>query len=272
MMPARKRGYASVRETDKPFTPIAEKGASRLSARQNAMYVDIAILDDDQEDAFQIQNMIFNTQGNWRVDQYTEGQKLIEAVEGGKRYDLLILDIYLESESGIDVAKKLRSIIPDTPVVFITISRDHAVEAYSMEALHYIVKPVRQQDVVEIFRRLNHKPEPRHILAIQIDRTLTILYQDEIIRVESHGHSTTISCINDTAYSIWKPYHEIDELLDDTFIRVKKGVTLNMRYISRMTNRDCTTRDGLSYLLSRDRAKDIRERYFSFIEAELKKK
>ena len=236
------------------------------------MYINIAILDDDQKDAFCVQKMIFNMQGNWHVDQYTEGQKLIDAVESGKSYDLLLLDIYLKSESGIEIAKKLRSMIPKTPVVFITNSQEHAVEAYSMDALHYIVKPVRQDDMIEIIRRLNHKPEPRRILAIQIDRTLTVLYQDEIIRVESCGHSTTISCINDTAYSIWKPYREIDALLDDTFIRVKKGVTLNMRYISRMTNRDCTTRDGFSYLLSRERIKEIREQYFSFVEAELKKK
>ncbi len=236
------------------------------------MYADIAILDDNQEDLSQIQNLIFNTRGNWHVDQYTEGQKLIEAVKGGKNYDLLLLDIYLKSESGIDVAKKLRSMITDTPVVFITISQDHAVEAYSMDALHYIVKPVRQEDMNEVFRRLNSKPEPRHILALQIDRTLTIIYQDEIIRVESHGHSTAIACTNGTAYSIWKPYGEIDGLLDDTFIRIKKGLTLNMHYISRMTNRDCTTRDGFSYLLSRERAREIRERYYSFVEAELKKK
>ena len=236
------------------------------------MYADIAILDDDQEDVFNIQDLIFNTRGNWHVDQYTEGQKLIEAVEGGKNYDLLLLDIYLKAESGIEIAKKLRSMIPNVPVVFITISQDHAVEAYSMDALHYIVKPVRQEDMNEVFRRLNSKPEPRHILALQIDRALTVIYQDEIIRVESHGHSTTISCTNGTAYSIWKPYGEIDGLLDDTFIRIKKGLTLNMRYISRMTNRDCTTRDGFSYLLSRERAREIRERYFSFVEAELKKK
>ena len=236
------------------------------------MYADIAILDDNQEDSLLIQDMIFNIQGNWHVDQYTEGKKLIEAVESGKNYDLLLLDIYLKSENGIEVAKELQRMIPDTPVVFITISREHAVEAYSMEALHYIVKPIRQEDLVEVFRRLNHKPEPRHVLAIQIDRSLTILFQDEIIRVESHGHSTAISCINDTAYSIWKPYREIDGLLDDTFIRVKKGVTLNMRYISRMTNRDCTTRDGKTYLLRREQTKEIRERYFSFVEAELKNK
>ncbi|MBQ6676713.1 MAG: response regulator transcription factor [Clostridia bacterium] len=235
------------------------------------MYTNIAVLDDNPDDIIRTEDMIFNMQGNWHVDQYTEGQKLIDEVKSGKSYDLLILDIYLKSESGIEVAKELRKTIPKTPIVFITVSREHAVEAYSMEALHYIVKPVRQEDIVEVFRRLSRKPEPRHILAIQFDRTLAVLFQDEIIRVESHGHSTAISCINDTAYSVWKPYREIDGLLDDTFIRVKKGVTLNMRFIARMTTRDCTTRDGKTYLLRRDRAKEIRERYFTFLESELKK-
>ena len=236
------------------------------------MYTDIAILDDNQDDAFQIQDMIFSIQGNWRIDHYSEGHKLIEAVKSGRHYDLLLLDIYLEMESGMDVAKELQKMIPNAPIVFITVSREHAVDAYSMEALHYVVKPVRQEDIVEILRRLNHRPEPRHILAIQIERSLTVLFQDEIMRVESHGHSTTIFCINDTTYSIWKPHREIDGLLDETFIRVKKGVTLNMRYISHMTNRDCTTRDGKTYLLRREQAREIRERYFSFVEAELKKK
>ena len=235
------------------------------------MFIEIAILDDDQEDVLGIQKMIFNIQGNWHVDQYSEGQKLIEAVENGKSYDLLLVDIYLKSENGVEVAKKLQSMIPQAPIVFITNSREHAVEAYSMDALHYIVKPVRQEDIIEIFRRLDKKSEPRHILALQIDRTMTILFQDEIIRVESHGHSTVITCVNDAAYSIWKPYREIDELLDETFMRIKKGVTLNMRWIARMTNRDCTTRDGKTYLLRREQAKEIRERYHSFLEAELKK-
>ena len=235
------------------------------------MYINIAILDDDREDACSIQKLIFNTQGNWHVDRYAEGQKLVEAIESGKRYDLLLLDIYLESENGVEIAKQLKSMVPQIPIVFITNSREHAVEAYSMDALHYIVKPVGQEDIIEVFRRLNNKSEPRHILAIQIDRTLTVLYQDEIIRIESHGHNTVITCIHDTTYSIWKPYREVNELLDETFIQIKKGVTLNMRWISRMTNRDCTTRDGRTYLLRRDQAKDIRERYHSFLETELKK-
>lgn len=235
------------------------------------MYINIAILDDDQQDMLQIQELIFNIQGNWHVDQFSEGRKLLEAVENGRSYDLLLVDIYLKAENGVEIAKKLQSMLPHAPVVFITNSREHAVEAYSMDALHYIVKPVRQEDIIEVFRRLDKQSEPRHILAIQVDRTLTVLFQDEIIRVESHGHSTVITCLNDTAYSIWKPYRDIDALLDESFVRIKKGVTLNMRWIARMTNRDCTARDGKTYLLRREQAKEIRERYHSFLENELKK-
>ena len=116
----------------------------------------------------------------------------------------------------------------------------------------------------DVYRFLNET-------SLTIDRSMKDLFQDEFFRVESHGHSTSISCINDTAYSIWKPYREIKALLDDTFISIKKGVTLNMRYISRMTNQDCTTRDGRTYLLRREQAKEIRERGFFFVESELKR-
>ena len=205
------------------------------------MYSDIAILDDNLEDIYRIQDMIFAIQGNWHIDQYMEGRKLLEAIENGKKYDLLLCDIDLKGENGVEIAKQLRNLIPQAPVVFVTNSQEYAVEAYSMEALHYIIKPVRQEDITEVFRRMNHRPEPRHILAIRVDYTLNVLFQDEIIRVESHGHNTVITCINDTTYSIWKPFREIDEMLDDTFVRVKQGVTLNMRWIARMTYRDCTT-------------------------------
>ena len=42
-----------------------------------------------------------------------------------------------------------------------------------------------------------------------------------------------------------------------------------MRWIARMTYRDCTTKDGMTYLLRRDRAKEIRERYYSYLREKL---
>ena len=232
----------------------------------------IAICDDERDEVHNLQNMIFNIQGDYRVDCFQDGKDLLQAVQSGKTYDLLFCDIYMKEENGIDVARKLLALSPQTAVVFFTSSREHAVDAYSVEALHYLMKPVRQEDVIEVFRRFGNKKEPRHTLTLRIDRTINVLYQDEIIRIESHGHSTVIICANTTVYSIRKPFYEISEMMDETFILVKKGVMINMRFISQMTFRDCTTRDGFVFLLRRDQAKEIREKYFAFVTKELEKR
>ncbi len=229
----------------------------------------IAIMDDDREDSRKLLDMIFNIQGDYRVDQYPDGRALLDAVQRGESYELVFCDIYMEAKNGMEVARQLRQLAPNTRIAFTTVSRDHAVDAYSIDAVHYLVKPIRQEDLTEVFRRLKRKTEQRKTLTIRIDHAVNVLYQDEIIRVESHGHNTVITCADDSAYSIRKPFYEIDALLDESFIQVKKGVTLNMRHIVRMTFRDCTTKEGTSYLLRRDRAKEIRERYYEFVKNEL---
>ena len=44
--------------------------------------------------------------------------------------------------SGIRAAEQLAGLCPETAVVFITTSQEHAVDAFTLEALHYLVKPV----------------------------------------------------------------------------------------------------------------------------------
>ncbi len=229
----------------------------------------IAVLDDDLDEVLKLQEMIFHISGNYRVDRFTEGKDLLKEVENGAVYDLLLCDVYMKGENGIEIAKQMKALCPQTPVAFITSSREHAVDAFSVDAVHYLVKPVTQEDVVEVFRRLQNKTEPRHTLTVRIDRVVNVLYQDEIIRVEGHGHNTEIICSDNTVYSIRKPFREMNELLDETFIQIKKGVTLNMRHISRMTYKDCTSRDGKTYLLRRDQAKEIRTKFYDFVKNEL---
>ena len=216
----------------------------------------IAICDDEREEILKIRNLIFNIQDNYRVDPFLNGQSLLEAVEEGNVYDLLFCDVYLQQENGIEIVRRLLRISPQTAVVFFTTSQEHAIEAFSVESLHYLVKPVSQEDIIEVFRRFGNRKKPRHTLTLRIDRMVNVLYQDEIMRV----------------YSIRRPWQEISGMLDDSFVQIKKGVTLNMHYISRMTFRECTTRDGLTFLLRRDQAKDIREKYFAFVKNEMEKR
>lgn len=229
----------------------------------------IAICDDDRNEIIKIQRAIAVIQGNYQVDVYQSGRALLAAVREGAKYDIALCDIYMNGENGMDTAKDLQALSPETAIVFITTSTEHAVEAFSIQALHYLVKPVGLEDVVEVFRRFSVKKEPRRTLTLRIDRTVTVLFQDEIVRVEGQRHRTLILSADDSAFSIWKPYGEISALLDDSFLRIKKGVSVNMRYISQMSAQKCVMKDGCTFLLSRNTAKENRERYYRYLENNL---
>lgn len=229
----------------------------------------IAICDDDRDEIAKIQHVIAEIQGNYQVDTYLAGKTMLEAAGQGEKYDIAFCDIYMKNENGMNTAKEMQTVSPDTAIVFITSSTEHAVEAFSMQALHYLVKPVSREDVVEVFRRLGIKREPRHTLTLRIERNITTLFQDEIIRVEGQRHRTLIISGENTFFSIWKPYGQICSLLDDSFLHIKKGVSVNMRFIRQMTAQKCVMKDGCTFLLSRNTARENYERYYRFLEEHL---
>ncbi|MBR4341523.1 MAG: response regulator transcription factor [Lachnospiraceae bacterium] len=231
----------------------------------------IAVCDDEREELGKFENIIAEIHGNYQVDNFLSAGDLLRAVNGGIKYELIFLDIYLKDRNGIDLAKEIQAVSPDTSIVFTTVSTEHAVEAFSVRALHYLVKPLSLESVTEVFSRLGTKKELRHTLTLCIERNMTVLFQDEIISVIAHLHSTLINTVNNTLFSVWKPYKEIEELLDKNFLNIKKGVTVNMHYIRKMTAQKCFMKDGREFLLRREIAKELRDKYFSFVKNELEK-
>jgi DNA-binding LytR/AlgR family response regulator len=233
--------------------------------------IKIAICDDSRDEISRLKWAMLDVKGDYDADAYETGKALLDAIGKGKKYDLLFCDIYMNGENGVEIAKEVRFLSPATAIVFTTTSTEHAVEAFSISALHYIVKPVRPEDVAEVFRRMSVKQEPRKTLTLRIDRAINVLYQDEITRVEGQNHKTLIVCLKDAVFPIWKPFREVCELLDDSFVGIKKGVAVNMRHIAKMTARECFMKDGNVFLLRRDQAKEIREKYYAYVEKELDK-
>ena len=53
----------------------------------------------------------------------------------------------MPEKKGIDVAKEIKEVYPDAVICFITSYEDYAYEAYRTEALGYLVKPVKYQEL-----------------------------------------------------------------------------------------------------------------------------
>ena len=103
-----------------------------------------------------------------------------------KAYDLVFLDIYMQQTSGIQIAVKLRETQPKCQIIFTTASREHAVNAFRLHALDYLVKPFTYEmlsDAVNRFEQIASKfahyievKEGRHYTRVLISDIIYISY------------------------------------------------------------------------------------------------
>jgi DNA-binding LytR/AlgR family response regulator len=74
------------------------------------------------------------------------------------RPDAVFLDIHMPDISGLEVARHLKG--EDAPiVVFVTAYDQHAVEAFELAALDYVLKPIRRERLAETLKRVQAEAE-----------------------------------------------------------------------------------------------------------------
>ncbi|MBD5540760.1 MAG: response regulator transcription factor [Lachnospiraceae bacterium] len=72
---------------------------------------------------------------------FTNGDDLVEA-HRKECMDLIILDIIMPLLNGMDIAREIRNTNQTIPIIFLTTSREFAVDSYEVKAFHYLIKPV----------------------------------------------------------------------------------------------------------------------------------
>lgn len=73
---------------------------------------------------------------------FSAGGKLLDYIDANQSFDIYILDIVMPDINGIQLGAALRERGDDGLIIYLTFSPDFAVESYSTDALHYLLKPV----------------------------------------------------------------------------------------------------------------------------------
>ena len=102
----------------------------------------IAVLDDDRQETEALEEALRGWDPTRSAECFADGASLLAAAKVQPPFTVAFIDIYLPKENGVEIAKELASISPKTDIVFVTTSREHAVQAFEVGAVHYLVKPV----------------------------------------------------------------------------------------------------------------------------------
>ena len=208
----------------------------------------VGICDDNAADAGKIRFALSDVSPDIEPRCFDGGRALLDAVKNGAAFDLVFLDIFLAGENGMETARALRELSPETNIVFSTASRDFAVEAFRVQAADYLLKPYSEADVVNAFarviaKRANQKPEG---VLLQAGRELLFFRPEDVMTVESDRHYTRLTAPNGTEQRVHMNYSHVTARFPKTFIELRRGLTVNMAYIGgikggtvTLTNGDC---------------------------------
>lgn len=88
------------------------------------------------------------------IECFTAGDAFLDSMEANK-YDIILLDIYMNNLNGVDVARKIREIDEDVALAFCTSSNEYASQSYEVDARYYLQKPISKEKVAAMLRRFN---------------------------------------------------------------------------------------------------------------------
>lgn len=207
----------------------------------------IAVCDDSTADRQYIVSMLTEwaakTGHSVVISEFSSAEEFLFSYEDRQDYDILLLDVEMGEMDGVTLAKKLRKVNETVQIVFITGYSDYISEGYEVAALHYLMKPVKQEKLFEVLSRAADKVQKNETLLMLESGSELIcipLYQVRYVDVQ-HNYVTIHA---KEAVTVKKTLGEIESMLDERFFRVGRSAIVNLSCISRVTKTDIVLQDG----------------------------
>ncbi len=166
-----------------------------------------------------------------------EAKKLIEALKP----DLIFLDIQMPEKSGFDL---LESLVEVPEVIFTTAFDQYAVKAFEINALDYLMKPIREERftraVEKIREKVNMKPasgipaKPDRQIFIKDGEKCHFVWLNDIYLIESMDNYSRLYFENKKA-CLKRSLNQWEEILDPIlFFRISRTQIINTQYIKQI--------------------------------------
>lgn len=198
---------------------------------------------------------------------YETGSKLLSDYENGTVFDIVLMDIYVGNELGIDVARKLREMGYDNLLIFSTITSEYAIESYSVKANGYILKPYSADRLESVLDRVLEQYVTDYVRVKVRNSYVNIMYSD-IIYIESCNNRCILHT-TDEEYSLYMRLDEIENQAlcnESRFLRCHRSYIVNMDHVVAVDEQFRLDNGDSVLIRSRSKAQ-IKKCYFYYIEA-----
>lgn len=148
--------------------------------------------------------------------------------------DLVFMDIEMEYMNGMDAAKKLRTFDENIIIIFVTNMAQFAIKGYEVDALDFIVKPVKYFDFSFRLEKAIRKIKNNQKSYISINTTGQGFIKIDVSKIkyiEVLGHDITYY-LDDAIYQSYGTLKKIEkDLPSNKFARCNSCYLINLKYV-----------------------------------------
>ncbi len=214
----------------------------------------IGICDDDKIIHEDLKKLIYNSllyRPDYTVMDFYDAESLLEGCEQESGYDIIFLDIEMDKISGMEAAKKIKQLYKNTIIIFISNYPSYVFEAFRVEALHFIVKPVSEAEFADVFSRaINKYSLLNSALNLKWQNERYVIKIDTIMYIEGYKRHITVHTTDGIFEALGKIPEVLKELSAHGFIRTHQGFIVNMAYIKRFETTDVVLFDDTKVMIS----------------------
>ena len=232
----------------------------------------IAICDDEKEFRDAAERMLNQYMEDktvpFQADVFNVPSELVDMTEKGTIYDIYLLDIYMPGISGMSIATELRNRDIKSPIIFLTSSTDHALEAFGVDATHYLLKPYTEDSFyVGMDKAMqsitSHKNDS---LILKVDNDYRSILVSKLIYCEAEDKYQRLYLASGEKLLIrisgTELYKQLSEF--DSFYHCGRAHIINLNHISRVTQSGAVFKNGMQLSLPHTVLAGLRSAFFAY--------
>lgn len=197
---------------------------------------------------------------------FESGRELLDAISFGKSYDLLLLDVMMPQQDGMELARFLRKDSFDGSIVFISSNREMALRGYEVSAARYLAKPIEEERLREALLYCFGQVQTNRELLIPVNGGTQRFRTEKIMYIETQGRGCRVvqeqgECVTTMRISEFEA-----KISEQKFIRCHQGFLVNMRFIRVVRAAEVELMNGFCIPVSKHRIQEVRKQFFSWME------
>ena len=239
--------------------------------------IKIAICDDEPNIRAYLSSLVKKQNTECEITEYASADEYLSA---DKEHDLLFLDIEMQDspsiksdtdKNGMWLAKEIRSRDNGKQpiIIFVTGYEEYVYDAFDVDALHYLIKPINTQKFAEVFDKAVkqisvEQDQQKKMLVILLGDTRKAVAWNDIYYLESRNHKVVLYT-KEGKLEYYARLEDLEAELQGQFYRIHRGYLVNLSYIDEYDKTEVRIVNGDKLLLSRRKYNDFVKAYLRFM-------